>query len=66
MQVRAPSFGVVLGEATCHACGVQTPVARIWVPEHTYTFDLGDEAEHEPDPAMLSFVSGLSSAVLSS
>jgi hypothetical protein len=64
MRVRAPSFGLVMGTATCHACSASTPVARLWVPEHTYVFEPGDEPEHEPDPATLSFVSGLSAAVL--
>lgn len=63
MRVRAPSFGILIGTATCHACKAPTPVARLWVPEHTYVFEPGDEPEQEPDPALLSFVSALSGAV---
>lgn len=38
MRVRASSFGLVVGTATCHACSALTPLARLWVPEHTYEF----------------------------
>ncbi|WP_297866098.1 hypothetical protein [Silanimonas sp.] len=64
MRVRASSFGLVVGTATCHACSTPTPVARLWVPEYTYHFEPDDELEIEADPAMLSFVSDLSAAAM--
>jgi hypothetical protein len=64
MNLTAPTFGLLMSHTPCHACQAMTRVACLWVPTYTEIDEPGDDPEHYPDPALLSFVEQASPKLL--
>lgn len=53
----APTYGLLLGQTTCHHCRAQTPTAALWVSSFVETDDEG-VVDHG-DGALLSYIEHL-------